>query len=162
MESTQVWKIFKMKASHRKDNLSRANRLSISIEKEYLDQDLFPANTINFQVLISTKALPHLINDFKFRIMLINQVIWGLQTSTDDVKTAFMYLELQEEIFLNLPGIMDDNANHYSLFATKYDNLRFTAKENCSNIFCGAKMDWLHIEYAGFVFVVLLVLFLCE
>jgi hypothetical protein len=39
-----------------------------------------------------------------------------------------MNLELQEEIFLNLPGGMDDNAYHYSLFATKYDNLRFPAK----------------------------------
>ncbi len=60
--------------------------------------------------------------------MLIDQIIWGLHTSADDVKTAFMYLELQEEIFLNLPGGMDDNAIYCSLFATKYDNLRFAAK----------------------------------
>ena len=73
---------------------------------------------MNFQTLISTTALPQLINDFRFRIMLIDQIIWGLQTSADDVKTAFMYLELQEEIFLNLPGGMDDDANHNSLFAT--------------------------------------------
>jgi hypothetical protein len=129
-----------MNASHRKDNLAKANRLSILIKKEYLDnmninrkgiyleQALFPIDTINFQALISTKALPHLINDFRFRIMLIDQIIWGLQTSADDVKTAFMYFELQEEIFVNLPGGMDDDANHYSLFVTKYDNLRFTAK----------------------------------
>jgi hypothetical protein len=128
MESTQVWKNFKMNESHRKNNLSRANRLSISIEKENLEQELFPANTINFQTLISTKVLPHLINDFRFRIMLINQVIWGLQALADDVKTSFMYLERQEEIFLNLPGGMDYDANLYLLFATKYDNLRFTTK----------------------------------
>jgi hypothetical protein len=101
-----------MNASHRKDNLSRANKLSILIKKEYLEQALFPVKKINFQTLISTKALPQLINDFRFRIMLIDQIIWGLQTSADDVKTTFMYLELQEEIFLNLPNGMDDDAIH--------------------------------------------------
>jgi hypothetical protein len=101
-----------MNASHRKDNLSRANKLSILIKKEYLEQALFPVNKINFQTLISKTALPQLISDFRFRIMLIDQIIWGLQTSADDVKTAFMYLELQEEIFLNLPNGMDDDAIH--------------------------------------------------
>jgi hypothetical protein len=75
--------------------------------------------------------------------MLIDQVIWGLQTSADDVKTAFMYLELQEEIFLNLPGGMDDKANQYSLFATKYDNLRFTAKRKRIVQTCIVVLKWI-------------------
>jgi hypothetical protein len=75
--------------------------------------------------------------------MLINQIIWGLQTSADDLKTAFMYLELQEEIFLNLPGGMDDDVNHNSLFATKYDNLRLTTKRKRIVQTCIVVLKWI-------------------
>jgi hypothetical protein len=61
------------------------------------------------------------INDVRFRIMLIAKLIWDLETSIVDVETEFSYGELQEEIYMNVPEVMSyDSKNCLLLTKTIY------------------------------------------
>jgi hypothetical protein len=44
-----------------------------------------------------------IIHDVSFRIMLIAKLIWNLEVPIVNVETAFLYGELQEKIFMNIP-----------------------------------------------------------
>jgi hypothetical protein len=43
--------------------------------------------------------------------MLMVKLIWKLQASIIDVETAFLYGNLKEEIYMNIPEGMESNGN---------------------------------------------------
>jgi len=47
------------------------------------------------------------VNDATYRILIICEIIWGLYSIIADFATAFLYGELEEEIFMNCPPGMD-------------------------------------------------------
>ncbi len=54
------------------------------------------------------------INDVRFRIILIAMIMWGFQASLIDVETAFLNGKLSEEIYMNAPNGMNiGNKNVY-------------------------------------------------
>jgi hypothetical protein len=52
------------------------------------------------------------INDVRFRIMLIAKLIWNLEASIVDMETSFLHSELQEEIYMNIPEGMSYDSKH--------------------------------------------------
>jgi Reverse transcriptase (RNA-dependent DNA polymerase) len=61
------------------------------------------------------------INDVCFRIMLITKLIWGLKACIVGVETVFLYGELQEEIYMNVPEVLStDSKNVLKLSKTIY------------------------------------------
>ena len=54
------------------------------------------------------------VNDITLRLLLIAKMVYGLQTKIIDVETAFLYGDLEEEIFMECPrgleGVTDEDA----------------------------------------------------
>ena len=61
-----------------------------------------------------TKNYSPVVNDITFRFLSIAQTVFGLKTKIVDVETAFLYGNLEEEIFMECPpgleGVTDENA----------------------------------------------------
>jgi hypothetical protein len=43
------------------------------------------------------------LNDVSFRIMLISKLFWNMTSTVVDIKTAFLYGDLDEEIYMEIP-----------------------------------------------------------
>jgi hypothetical protein len=68
------------------------------------------------------KRFAPVINNVSFRIMLIAKLIWNLEDSIVDVETAFLYGELQEEIYMNIPESTSYDSKHILLLTkTTYE-----------------------------------------
>jgi hypothetical protein len=52
------------------------------------------------------------MNDISFRIMLIAKLVWDLETSIFDVKTARLHEELKEEPYVNIREGMNSDIKH--------------------------------------------------
>jgi Reverse transcriptase (RNA-dependent DNA polymerase) len=52
-------------------------------------------------------AYSPVINDAAFRIMIVIQMIWKLNSKIIDVETAFLHGELDQEIYMNCPKGLD-------------------------------------------------------
>ena len=50
-----------------------------------------------------TENYAPVINDIAWRILLIAKLVWGLDAIIIDVETAFLYGDLKEQIYMNLP-----------------------------------------------------------
>ena len=61
-----------------------------------------------------TENYSPVVNDITFRLMLIAKMVFGLKTKIVDVETAFLYGDLEEEIFMDCPpgleGVTDEDA----------------------------------------------------
>jgi hypothetical protein len=53
-----------------------------------------------------------LINNLSFRILLVTKLTLELQASVVNMETTFLNVELQEEIYMNIPEGLDTNSNH--------------------------------------------------
>jgi hypothetical protein len=51
------------------------------------------------------------VNDVSFKIILSAKLLWDLQASTVDVETAFLFRDLQEVIYMNVPKGMSQDDN---------------------------------------------------
>jgi hypothetical protein len=60
------------------------------------------------------------INDVSFQIMLIAKLIWNLEASIFNSKTGFLYVELQEEIYMNIPEGMSYGSKHCLLLTKPF------------------------------------------
>jgi len=49
------------------------------------------------------------LHDVMYRILLITLFVWNLQTKIIDVETAFLYGNLEEEIYMECPDGMNGN-----------------------------------------------------
>jgi hypothetical protein len=75
------------------------------------------------------ESIASVINDVSFQIMLIVKLIWNLEASIVDVETAFLHGELQEEIYMNIPGGMSYDSKHYLLLTKTIYGLVQSARE---------------------------------
>jgi hypothetical protein len=69
------------------------------------------------------------INDVRFRIILIAKLIWSLEGSIVDVETEFLLGELQEEIYINVPEGMSYDSKHCLLLTKSIYGLVQSARE---------------------------------
>jgi Reverse transcriptase (RNA-dependent DNA polymerase) len=70
------------------------------------------------------------INDVSFRVITIIKLMRGLQASIVDVETVFLYGNLQEEIYMNIPeGMMSANVDSYLRFKRTIYGLVLSARE---------------------------------
>jgi hypothetical protein len=69
------------------------------------------------------------VNDVRFRIMLIAKLIWNLEASIFNVETASLHGELQEEIYMNIPEGMSYDSKHCLLLTKTIYGLVQSARE---------------------------------
>jgi hypothetical protein len=46
------------------------------------------------------------MNDLSFRIMLIAKLVWDMICSVVDIQTAFLHGDLDEEIYMEIPKVL--------------------------------------------------------
>jgi hypothetical protein len=69
------------------------------------------------------------VNDVSFRIILSAKLLWDLQASIMDVETAFLFGNLQEEIYMNVPKGMSQDDNTCLLLKKTIYGLVQSARE---------------------------------
>jgi Reverse transcriptase (RNA-dependent DNA polymerase) len=79
------------------------------------------------------------INDVRFRIILIAKIMWGLQASIIDVETAFLHGKLSEEIYMNAPDDMNVKDNKCLRFKKTVYGLVQNAREFYTRLICELK-----------------------
>jgi hypothetical protein len=50
-----------------------------------------------------SESFEPVLNDVSFRIMLIAKLIWNMTCTVVDIETAFLYGDLDEEIYMEVP-----------------------------------------------------------
>ena len=71
-------------------------------------QDWLLVATSKFQGWISPKNYSPVIHDISARILIIIIIIYGLQGKLVDVEIAFLYGDLEEEVYMDCPEGMID------------------------------------------------------
>ena len=58
-----------------------------------------------------SESFAPVVNDVTFWILLVAMVAWNLKVKIVDVETAFLYGDLEEEIYMDIPKGMDGDGN---------------------------------------------------
>jgi hypothetical protein len=66
-----------------------------------------------------TENYAPVISNVTYRIMLIAQIVWKQMAKIIDIKTAFLYGDLEEEIYMDCPSGLDHQVNK-CLLINKY------------------------------------------
>ena len=56
-----------------------------------------------------TESYAPVINDASWRILLVAKMLWGLDAKIVNVETAFLYGELEEEVYMMCKEIHDED-----------------------------------------------------
>ena len=108
------------------------------------------------------------VNDTSFRILLVAMLVWGLKGKIIDVETAFLYGDLEEEIYMEIPSGMEADADEcvilektiYGLVqsARQFYKKMIEALKTCG--FSGGQMDpclWIKMGPLGIVMIAIYV-----
>jgi hypothetical protein len=63
------------------------------------------------------KSFAPVLCDISFRIMLISKLIWGKTCTVIDIETAFLHVNLDEEIYMEVPKALTIGNNNKLIFA---------------------------------------------
>ncbi len=67
------------------------------------------------------------INDVTWQILLIAKLVWNLDAILTDIDTAFLYADLEEEIYMDIPkGLTGFNDKCLLLLKTLYSLVQGT------------------------------------
>jgi hypothetical protein len=70
-----------------------------------------------------------ILNDVSFGIILSAKLLWDLQASIVDIETEFLHGNLQEEIYMNVPKVMNQDDNTCLLLKKTIYGLVQSARE---------------------------------
>jgi Reverse transcriptase (RNA-dependent DNA polymerase) len=103
MESKKVWEVIK-KEGIPEGRRTIKNKWIFKIKRNGVFRArLVACGYSQVPGIVFNESFDPVINDVSLRIMLVSKLIWDLQVSIIDVKTAFLNGELQEEIYINVP-----------------------------------------------------------
>ena len=58
-----------------------------------------------------SESFAPVVNDIMFQILLVAMVAWNLKAKIVNVEMAFLYGDLEEEIYMDIPKGMDSDGN---------------------------------------------------